>query len=219
MFINHVVVTPTFDEMSFYLEMRRAFLSETEDPKNRIKFKLDNYFLRARQAAISPYLITKKKMKSSKIEWIKEFLNDFEEKHLIIYSFFTTALDLVEENLKKKFTLYRIDGNVPVKGRQGILDTWKDTGGILLASDAIQLELNMQWCHNLILLNIPLTWKDFDQLVSRIYRGGQKEKTFVHILYMDETIDERLWGIVTNKNLMSDSILNNLTYILLSRLI
>ena len=105
--------------------------------------------------------------------------------------------------------VYRIDGST--KNVQETKDKWEETGGILLASDSIAFELNMQFCSSLIFVNLPDTWLYFDQIRSRIYRAGQKKKVSLHILYMENTIDEGIWRLISSKNMRSKSILDNLT--------
>lgn len=214
--ISHIVVQPTEEEIKYYKMITTSIKKDIDiNIKNRIPFKLNNYYLRAKQCAINPSIIKDMPIiKSfSKIDWINNFLQEYNEKHLIIYCFYTTALDMIQEKLTNNIgylkNVYRIDGST--KNVQETKDKWEETGGILLASDSIAFELNMQFCSSLIFVNLPDTWLYFDQIRSRIYRAGQKKKVSLHILYMENTIDEGIWRLISSKNMRSKSILDNLT--------
>jgi len=214
--ISHVVIHPTEEEKEYYRIITTSIKKDIDiNIKNRLSFNLKNYYVRAKQAAINSSVIAEMpRTKSfSKLAWVNNFLYEYNEKHLIIYCFFTTILDLIQKKLTNNIgplkNIYRIDGHT--KNVQEVKDKWEETGGILLASNSIAFELNMQFCSSLIFMNLPDTWLYFDQIRSRIYRAGQKKKVSLYILYMEDTIDERIWQLISNKNMRSKSILDNLT--------
>ena len=202
------------DQAGFYRKAEEGILAHLSDPKLEKELDPQAQYTRLRQIAADPYIIfkdelsekQKKTRMSAKIDWIENFLESFEDRTLIIYNPFNSFLERIKEELPN-YPWVHIHGGVPSQKRNDLLTHYRDSNekGYFLITDAMKTGSNIQFCNNFIFTTLPLTWADYDQLLSRIYRQGQKETVFIYHLLGLETIDHDNWELVqSKKDLMND---------------
>jgi intein/homing endonuclease/superfamily II DNA or RNA helicase len=143
---------------------------------------------------------------SIKFDWLRDFLDDFEEDFLIIYSPFTSALDALQADSRFKNEAWvRIDGSVNPEKRQGIIDAAKTAGkGYFLITDALQEGANLQFCSDTIFLTPPLTHAAREQIEARTWRKGQKKTSNFYYPIVENTIEVKVMKMIdAKKDLMS----------------
>lgn len=202
------------DQSGFYQKVEDGILADLENPAKEKDLDPQAMYTRARQAAADPYIIfkdeltdkQKQKRMSAKIDWIENFLQSFEDRTLIIYNPFNSFLERIKEELPE-YPWVHIHGGVPSPKRNELITHYRDSNekGYFLITDAMKTGMNIQFCNHFIFSTLPLTWADYDQLLSRIYRQGQKETVFIYHLLGLETIDHDNWELVqSKKDLMND---------------
>ncbi|KAB5589431.1 SNF2 family DNA-dependent ATPase [Ceratobasidium theobromae] len=145
---------------------------------------------------------------SAKIRKIIELLDDIEERSggedkTILFSQFTTMLDLIEPFLKDARIGYsRLDGSMVPKDREVALDKIRNsskTRVILISFKAGSTGLNLTACNNVIL--VDLWWNPAleDQAFDRAHRLGQTKDVNIYKLTIAETVEERILKLQDTK--------------------
>ncbi|KAH7086556.1 SNF2 family N-terminal domain-containing protein [Paraphoma chrysanthemicola] len=162
------------------------------------------------KAAKKKYLrrLEKTYVPSAKIDQTIEILhrirnNDPTEKTLI-FSQFTSLLDLVEVPLlKERFHYQRYDGSMTMDDRASAVEAFMDMNSnvniMLVSLKAGNAGLNLWRASQVIMLD-PF-WNPFveDQAVDRAHRMPQKREVFVHRVLVPETVEDRICLLQDNK--------------------
>lgn len=164
---------------------------------------------------LPPELLTKD---NAKLDWTKDYINEHfptgkEPGGMLVYSEWTDVLDEVRQGLngigeRMGLGLYR--GGVSMRSREetrlGVLNGQKK---LVLTSDAGGRGLNLQALNRAVIMNLPWTPTQVEQLAGRIERMGQENEMFVHYLVVKGTVDERkMLPTILNKKKDSDMILH-----------
>ncbi|KAF8748054.1 SNF2 family N-terminal domain [Rhizoctonia solani] len=118
------------------------------------------------------------------------------EDKTIVFSQFTTMLDLLEPFLKDAdISFTRLDGSMLPKDREVALDKIRNssrTKVILISFKAGSTGLNLTACNNVIL--VDLWWNPAleDQAFDRAHRLGQTKDVHIYKLTIAHTVEERI---------------------------
>lgn len=167
---------------------------------------LRRHLLFARLAANSTFLIDKTAPAfSSKLETLDELLSEMADeatRKVVIFSEWTTMLDLIEPLLEKNgMPFVRLDGEVAQKKRAQIVNQFQndpDCRAILL-SNAGATGLNLQAANTVINVNLPWNPAILEQRIARAHRMGQKNPVQVFLLVTEDTLEERLLSTLAAK--------------------
>lgn len=155
--------------------------------------------LRLRQVCVSPRLLDRKiHERSPKIEFLLSKLREIvEEDHsALIFSQFTSFLDVLEEEIKKeKLEYFRMDGRTPKTARKSLVDAFQCGAGaplflISLKTGGVGLNLTRAS----YVFHIDPWWNPAveNQASDRVHRIGQKKNVFVTRLLMERTVEEKM---------------------------
>jgi superfamily II DNA or RNA helicase len=168
--------------------------------------RLRMHLLMCRMSANGTYLCTKEEPNwSSKLERLGELFDDLadeEGRKVVLFSEWTTMLDLIEPLLKKRrLPFVRLDGDVPQKKRQALVHEFQTNPGcrFFIATNAGSTGLNMQAANTVINVDLPWNPAVLEQRIGRAYRMGQKQPVQVFILVTEGTIEENLLATLASK--------------------
>ncbi len=180
--------------------LRKAYFTEMD------LLRLRQALLMCRLAANSTALVDKQHPGySSKLERLAELLADLREegnRKLILFSEWTGMLDLVEPLLRQaRLKFVRLDGKVPQRRRQQIIDTFQTDAGChaILLTNAGATGLNLQAANTVINLDLPWNPAVLEQRIARAHRLGQTRPVQVYLLVSEQTIEENLLGTLSAK--------------------
>lgn len=217
------MVEQTDKELEVYEEMRRLTEIKFKDKKtraerNEAKELRMNFFtelMKLRQAACSMRLVyTGWKEQSSKIEELMNLLDDIvcnEENNVIIFSQFTSFLEMVKPEFKKRnWDFLYLDGQTPMDKRKEIVVKFqKGESRIFLSSlKAGGLGINLTAANYVILLDPWWNPAIENQAMDRAHRIGQKREVTVIRLITCQTIEEKILRLHERKQELSDEILD-----------
>jgi SNF2 family DNA or RNA helicase len=76
---------------------------------------------------------------------------------------------------------------------------------LLVHPKSAQYGLNLQagGCR-MVLLSLPWSLVDYEQLIGRLHRSGQRHTVWVYILITSDTIDARIWATLRDRRSLSD---------------
>src|SRR2546422_8212193 len=127
-----------------------------------------------RMSADSTFLVDKQTPGySSKLEELDDLFDRLfseENRKVLLFSEWTTMLDLIEPLLEKRgLSFVRLDGSVPQKLRQGLVHEFQSNPGcrLFLTTNAGSTGLNLQAANTVI--NVGLPWKPagLEQRIAR----------------------------------------------------
>ncbi|KAJ7632980.1 SNF2 family N-terminal domain-containing protein [Roridomyces roridus] len=154
---------------------------------------------------------------SAKLRMILKLLRDIDERSegeekTIIFSQFTSMLDLIEPFLREKgIRFVRYDGSMKPVDREAALEkirTSKTTKVILISFKAGSTGLNLTACNNVIL--VDLWWNPAleDQAFDRSHRVGQTRPVNIFKLKIDATVEDRILDLQEKKRELAKAALS-----------
>jgi superfamily II DNA or RNA helicase len=180
--------------------VRKKFISEMD------LLRLQKSLLMCRMAADSTYLVNKQKPGwSSKLEHLDELferLFDEQGRKIVLFSEWTTMLDLIEPLLKKrKLDFVRLDGSVPQKRRQELVHKFQSDPDckLFITTNAGSVGLNLQAANTVINVDLPWNPAVLEQRIARAHRMGQTQSVQVYVLVTEETIEDNLLATIAAK--------------------
>ncbi len=160
-----------------------------------------------RMTADSTVLVDKQKPGySSKLAYLEELLDGlFQEadRKVLLFSEWTTMLDLIEPLLKsRKLDFVRLDGQVPQKDRQELVNRFREDPNcrLFITTNAGSTGLNLQAANTVINVDLPWNPAVLEQRIARAHRMGQKQPVQVYVLVTEETIEEGLLNTLSAKH-------------------
>jgi len=191
----------------------RAYESHTAGQANIIALTA---ILRLRQICISPQIIDPKAgLDSPKIEYLITALSEIiqENNAALVFSQFTTCLDIIEQQLKKEgINFFRIDGSTPIPQRKKIIETFQgkntNVSVLLLSLKTGGVGLNLTRAS--YVYHIDPWWNPAveNQASDRAHRIGQKKSVFITRIVMHHTIEEKMMQLKEAKSKLFNDVMN-----------
>ncbi len=145
---------------------------------------------------------------SCKAQRLKELIEEAEEekRRVIIFTFFLNTIEKVKAVLGDKCAGV-ITGAVPPEDRQAMIDEFAESpyGSALVCQvQAGGTGLNIQCASVIIFCEPQLKPSIEQQAIGRAYRMGQVRDVMVHRLLCEDTVDERILTILSEKQVQFD---------------
>ncbi len=170
--------------------------------------------LKLRQICLSPELLkSERKRKSPKLEFIRDRLVELiDEGHsALVFSQFTTFLDIAEREIKDSGLLYyRLDGSTPVGKRKKFVKEFQESENpaiFLLSLKAGGQGLNLTKASYIFHLDPWWNPAVENQASDRAHRIGQKNKVIITRLLMKHTIEEKIMELKRRKQNLYNAIM------------
>ena len=149
--------------------------------------------IRLRQIAGSLELVSEINKDSSKIEALKEKLEEImkgTDEKIVIYSQFSKLIDIIARETREYNPLI-IQGSVSAEDRSRSVDLFNDSPAhrVMLITSAGGQGLNLQVASNLIMMDVSSVGSNL-QVIGRIERIGQVRTMFIYTITARETVDE-----------------------------
>ena len=168
---------------------------------------------RLRQITETAELLSSTITESSKIDRLKEIINDLDKKEkVVIFTWFSDSADIIKRELeidepnscaivtgKTKNSAEEIERFKTDSTCRYFIATIKSAGVGLTLTEA----------HTMVMLSLPWTATDFEQATSRIHRISMDAPANIYVLLARNTIDERVYDIVSKKKALSDCLVDN----------
>lgn len=168
--------------------------------------RIQQHLLTARLAADSTFLVNKKEPSfSTKLDYLEELFEQLWEdpqRKVVLFSEWTTMLDLIERRLERfQINFVRLDGSVPQKKRQQLVHSFQHDANcrLFLTTNAGSTGLNLQAANTVINVDLPWNPAVLEQRIARAHRMGQKRHVDVYLLVTTNTFEERLLETLSDK--------------------
>ena len=180
--------------------VRKRFLTEMD------LLRLRMALLMCRMAANGTFLVDKVAPGwSTKLERLDELLEEIQhesDRKVIVFSEWTTMLDLIEPLLaKRKLGFVRLDGDAPQKRRAEIVARFQSDPEtrFFLSTNAGSTGLNLQAANTIINVDLPWNPAVLEQRIGRAHRMGQARNVTAFLLVTEDTLEENLLATISAK--------------------
>ncbi|KAH8650675.1 SNF2 family N-terminal domain-containing protein [Tricladium varicosporioides] len=149
----------------------------------------------------------------TKVRALLEDLKSYKEEKSVVFSYWTTTLDLVESTLKSSFISYsRLDGRMPMEKRAEALMVFRlePTVRVMLVSTTCGgLGLDLTVASRAYLMEPQWNPMVEEQALARIYRIGQNKRVTTIRYIMKDSIEKNIIAIQHRKKTIADLALSN----------
>ncbi len=181
--------------------IRKKYLTEMDI------LRLQKALLMCRMAADSTLLVDGEEPgASSKLQQLEDLLRALsreEHRKIVLFSEWTTMLDLIEPVLHRNgLRFVRLDGSVPQKKRQGLVNEFQGDPDcrVFITTNAGSTGLNLQAANTVINVDLPWNPAVLEQRISRAHRMGQTSPVMIFILITEGTLEENLLTTLSAKH-------------------
>ncbi|MHC5543071.1 DEAD/DEAH box helicase, partial [Singulisphaera rosea] len=206
--IEFVRIPPSDEQLELHRNHMRIVASITA--KHFITemdlLRLQKALLMCRMVADSTVLLDKElpgySTKLARLDELFERLSAEDGRKVIVFSEWTTMLDLIEPLLKKRgMGFVRLDGSVPQKQRAELVQRFQANPEcmLFLATNAGSTGLNLQAANTVINVDLPWNPAVLEQRIARAHRMGQTQPVQVFVLVTEQSIEENLLGTIAAK--------------------
>ncbi|XP_037954856.1 transcription termination factor 2 [Teleopsis dalmanni] len=144
------------------------------------------------------------------LKTLKNCLSQSDDK-VIIVSQWSSVLNIFKSHLcDAGITPLALDGQVPVKDRQGIVDKFNNSKNyrvLLLSLTAGGVGLNLIGANHLFLFDLHWNPQLEAQAQDRIYRVGQKKNVNIYKFMCKDTVEERIKNLQEQKLSIAEGVL------------
>lgn len=211
-------IIPEYVDMSdsqtiFYNNVREGIAQEV----NQMKVKLSTANMlalvaRLRQATACPSILTSDNIESSKIARavdLAEQIVDSGDKVVIFSTFKETVYELQRQLQHLGLVVATGDqSDEEVEYAKNALQTDSKTKIFVGTWQKCGTGITLTAASYLIFIDTPWTAAEFTQASDRIYRIGTNDSVFIYNLIARDTIDERVWELVNDKEAIADYIVD-----------
>lgn len=200
------------------VEMIKSDISDAYANKNAAQASIValTAILKLRQLCISPRLVDPAAdAKSPKIEFLCSKLKELidEEHSSLVFSQFTSFLDILEEELvREKIPYCRLDGSTPTAKRRKLVEAFQDSETplvFLLSLKAGGQGLTLTKASYVFHLDPWWNPAVENQASDRAHRIGQKNKVTITRLLMHHTIEEKMMVLKEKKMALFNAIMDD----------
>lgn len=195
---------------------QNIFTEIRENGLGQNKLSVLNGLLKLRQICNSPELLKDEESNitaSVKTDiLLQELLQTVPQHKALVFSQFTSMLDLLEKRLQEAgLTYYRIDGSVTGAKRQEIVNQFQEADNtvpvLLISLKAGNAGLNLTAADYVFLFDPWWNTAVEQQAIDRTHRIGQTKKVFAYKMICKDSIEERIIQLQERKKKLSDELI------------
>jgi len=161
----------------------------------------------------SSYVDSETDAKLARLWEILKEIEDTAEDKVLIFSTYLVSMTLIERFLSRHFrteTIVRIDGSVPPRERQRLVEEFNSTSGfgvMVVNPTAGGVGLNITGANHVIHFNRQWNPALEAQATARAYRRGQTKPVRVHKFFYEGTIEQAIHERLIEKKELADTAL------------
>jgi len=139
----------------------------------------------------------------SKAQMLKQFvdriLNEDPDEKILIFTEYTDTLEYLRDRVFADYDIAQVYGDLDQKRRRQEMEDFQNEKSIMIATDAAQEGLNLQFAH--ILCNFDLPWSPtrIDQRMGRLHRYGQDRTVEIRNLFFKNTRESEILNPLVEK--------------------
>lgn len=205
--ISVELVEMSEEQNEFYEAIKEGIAEEAD----RIELNSANLLAlttRLRQATSDPETLTTQKISSSKADRCAELVEDLVNsgEKVVVMDIFKNSIYHLAEALKNLNPLL-ITGDVDDSVVHDSIQKFRmdpEAKVLLGTTQKLGTGFSLPEAHYMIMLSTPWTYAEFSQNTDRIHRVNSECPVYIKVLITKDTIDERVWEIISKKKELSD---------------
>lgn len=137
-------------------------------------------------------------------QYLKQLLDDAGYKgKIVLFNGSNTdpeSKEIYNKWIEKNSGTSRITGSITADKRQALVDYFKDTAQIMIATEAASEGINLQFCSLLVNYDLPWNPQRVEQRIGRCHRYGQKnDVVVVNFINKANRADQRVYELLSQK--------------------
>ena len=139
----------------------------------------------------------------SKAQLLRQFVDDIlaedPDEKILIFTEYTDTLAYLRDEVFPDHDIAQIYGDLDQERRRREMAKFEEEANLMLATDAAQEGLNLQFAH--IMVNYDLPWNPIriDQRMGRLHRYGQERTVEIRNLFLNDTREAEILKLLTEK--------------------
>lgn len=139
----------------------------------------------------------------SKAQLLRQFVDDIlaedPDEKILIFTEYTDTLAYLRDEVFSDHDTAQIYGDLDQERRRREMKKFEEEANLMLATDAAQEGLNLQFAH--IMVNYDLPWNPIriDQRMGRLHRYGQDRTVEIRNLFLNDTREAEILKLLTEK--------------------
>lgn len=184
------------DPHAYQHEMKKII---DEQGTGRVLFRNTRAYLEKLSPVSAPRVIHPAPLENEKMRdaWLWDFLQAHPEEKILLIAGAKSIITHLERFLTGKgfnsLALFHSDLSLLDRDRHAVQFSQDDGPQLLLCSEIGSEGRNFQFCHHLILFDLPADMEMIEQRIGRLDRIGQEEQVNLHIPYLKNTFEEVLF--------------------------
>lgn len=154
---------------------------------------------------------------NSKAEKSYEIIRQVKEKVIIFTEYRATQLYLQWYLYQKGIKSVLFNGKFSKNKRDWMRRLFQDCADVLIATESGGEGINLQFCHHVINFDLPWNPMKIEQRIGRVHRFGQESDVFIYNLAIQNTIEDRILDLLSNKIDVFEKIVGELDDILTNK--
>ena len=136
------------------------------------------------------------------LEWVYRLQQDESDPDLkiLIFTEFIPTQEMLRSFLSDRgFTVVCLNGSMDMEERRQVQERFADEARILVSTDAGGEGLNLQFCHVVVIYDIPWNPMRLEQRIGRVDRIGQKHEVRALNLVLENSVEHRVREVLEQK--------------------
>jgi SNF2 family DNA or RNA helicase len=132
-------------------------------------------------------------------QFVDRILRDDPDEKILIFTEYTDTLEYLRDEIFAGYDVTQIYGDLNQAQRRREMERFEEEANLMLATDAAQEGLNLQFAH--IMVNYDLPWNPtrIDQRMGRLHRYGQEHTVEIRNLFFKNTRESEILKLLVEK--------------------
>jgi hypothetical protein len=131
--------------------------------------------------------------------FVKGILEEDPDEKILIFTEYTDTLEYLRDEVLSEYEVAQIHGDVEHERRRAEQRRFEDEVNIMLATDAAQEGINLQFAHIMVNYDLPWNPNRIDQRMGRLHRYGQENTVQIHNLFFRNTRENQILDLLMDK--------------------
>lgn len=151
---------------------------------------------------------------NSKAEKVLEIVEKANDKVIIFTEYRATQAYLQWYLYTKGITSVLFNGKFSKSKRDWVKQLFRERDQVLIATESGGEGINLQFCHHVINYDLPWNPMKLEQRIGRVHRLGQEEDVHIYNLAIEDTIEQKILGLLGSKIDVFEKVVGDLDDIL-----
>jgi len=132
-------------------------------------------------------------------QFVDRILSDNPDEKILIFTEYTDTLEYLRDEVFPEHDIAQVYGDLDQDRRREEMEKFEAEANLMLATDAAQEGLNLQFAH--IMVNYDLPWNPIriDQRMGRLHRYGQEHTVEIRNLFFANTRESEILNLLIEK--------------------